>query len=46
LSQTLLAVPLCLLFEAGLLFARFFIPQSHYQTEDEFELIEKKQNKD
>lgn len=27
LSQTLLAVPICLLFEAGLLFARFFIPK-------------------
>ena len=34
LSQTLLAVPICLLFEAGLLFARFFIPKSHYQDDD------------
>lgn len=34
LSQTLLAVPICLLFEAGLLFARFFIPRSHYQNEE------------
>lgn len=37
LSQTLLAVPICLLFEAGLLFARFFIPRSHYETADETE---------
>ncbi len=34
LSQTLLAIPICLLFEAGLLFARFFIPKSHYQSTD------------
>jgi sec-independent protein translocase protein TatC len=33
LSQTLLAVPICILFEVGLLFARFFIPKSHYQAE-------------
>jgi sec-independent protein translocase protein TatC len=25
LSQTLLAVPMCLLFESGLLFSRFFV---------------------
>lgn len=34
ISQTLLAVPICLLFEAGLLFSRFFIPKSHYQDDD------------
>jgi sec-independent protein translocase protein TatC len=34
LSQTLLAVPLCFLFEAGLLFTRFFIPKSHFETAD------------
>jgi sec-independent protein translocase protein TatC len=28
LSQTLLAIPICVLFEAGLLFARFFIPRA------------------
>jgi sec-independent protein translocase protein TatC len=49
LSQTLLAIPICLLFEAGLLFARFFIPKSHYQTTDvdleaKFDLIEKEQD--
>lgn len=38
LSQTLLAIPICLLFEAGLLFARFFIPKSHYQASDKDEL--------
>jgi sec-independent protein translocase protein TatC len=41
LSQTLLAVPLCLLFEAGLLFTRFFIPKSHYEDNDEKILIAK-----
>lgn len=42
LSQTLLAVPICLLFEAGLLFARFFIPKSHYHDQsDEQNLIAK-----
>lgn len=43
LSQTLLAVPICLLFEAGLLFARFFIPKSHYQNDEASaqDLIEK-----
>jgi sec-independent protein translocase protein TatC len=49
LSQTLLAIPICLLFEAGLLFARFFIPKAHYQTTDvdleaKFDLIEKEQD--
>ncbi len=34
LSQTLLAIPICVLFEAGLLFTRFFIPKSHYQNTD------------
>lgn len=34
LSQTLLAVPICLLFEAGLLFARFFIPKSENHALD------------
>ena len=34
LSQTLLAVPICLLFEAGLLFARFFIPKSEQTALD------------
>lgn len=33
ISQTLLAVPIWLLFETGLLFSRFFIPKSRYQTE-------------
>jgi sec-independent protein translocase protein TatC len=42
ISQTLLAVPICLLFEAGLLFSRLFIPQSHYQNDDEKNLIVKK----
>jgi sec-independent protein translocase protein TatC len=44
LSQTLLAVPLCLLFEAGLLFTRFFIPKSHYDADKSSEnpLIVKK----
>ncbi len=48
LSQTLLAVPICLLFEAGLLFARFFIPKAHYQNDDleaKFDLIEKDENR-
>lgn len=40
LSQTLLAVPICLLFEAGLLFARVFTPKSHYQNEDDSEVHE------
>jgi sec-independent protein translocase protein TatC len=41
ISQTLLAVPICLLFEAGLLCSRFFIPQSHYQNDDEKNLMTK-----
>ncbi|NOQ36595.1 MAG: twin-arginine translocase subunit TatC [Methylococcaceae bacterium] len=47
ISQTLLAVPIWLLFESGLLFSRFFIPKSRYEAgmsdaehEAEFDEIE------
>lgn len=51
ISQTLLAVPIWLLFEMGLLFSKFFIPKSRYQTkisdeevEAEFDEIEYKED--
>ena len=33
ISQTLLAVPIWLLFEIGLIFSKFFIPESRYKTD-------------
>ena len=33
ISQTLLAVPMLILFELGLLFARFYVPQENADTE-------------
>jgi len=52
ISQTLLAVPIWLLFEMGLLFSRFFIPKARYETgmDDEehealFDEIEHQENK-
>jgi len=52
ISQTLLAIPIWLLFEIGLLFSKFFIPKSRYQTEinemefeAEFDEIEHHENK-
>jgi len=46
ISQTLLAIPIWLLFEIGLLFSKFFISKSRYQSteedlEVEFDVIEK-----
>ncbi|MGZ8136057.1 MAG: twin-arginine translocase subunit TatC [Methylococcaceae bacterium] len=40
ISQTLLAVPMWLLFEIGLLFSRFFVPKAsqHYDYSDDTEL--------
>jgi sec-independent protein translocase protein TatC len=38
LSQTLLAIPMCLLFEVGLFFSRFYIrkdDEDEYDDEDE-----------
>lgn len=47
ISQTLLAVPMWMLFESGLLFSRFFVPKSRYEhhvddedMEAEFDEIE------
>jgi len=34
-SQILLAVPICLLFEIGTFFARFYQPRKKIQPEDE-----------
>ena len=36
-SQTLLAIPICLLFEIGVFFSRFYIPRSDDQYDDESE---------
>ncbi|MCK4492776.1 MAG: twin-arginine translocase subunit TatC [Methylococcales bacterium] len=38
ISQTLLAIPIWVLFEVGLLFSKFFVPQSRYQTHDNRDL--------
>jgi sec-independent protein translocase protein TatC len=35
LSQTLLAIPMCILFEIGLFFARFYVGQGRRNAEDE-----------
>lgn len=36
-SQTLLAIPMCLLFEIGLFFARFYTPRQSEQDEEEID---------
>ena len=38
ISQTLLAVPIWILFEVGLLFSKFFVPHSRYKTDDDRDL--------
>ena len=35
ISQTLLAIPMLILFELGLLFARFYVPAAEEETEDQ-----------
>jgi len=52
ISQTLLAIPIWLLFEIGLVFSKFFVPKSRYQIkvsntelESEFDEIEEQENK-
>ena len=38
ISQTLLAIPIWVLFEIGLLFSKFFVPKSRYQIDDNRDL--------
>ena len=49
ISQTLLAVPIWLLFEIGLVFSKFFIPKSRYEATEEnldgeFDMIEQEED--
>lgn len=48
ISQTLLAVPMCLLFELGLVFSRFWVPAKEGDTTDleqRFDAIEREEDK-